>query len=72
METSSKNKKKKKKVAKKTYGGTKIAMFKHKVEGYALEWSPHSMGRLASGSCDAHLWIYNSADANCSSFVKES
>ena len=71
-ETSSKNKKKKKKaVAKKQFGGTKIAQFRHKAEGYAMEWSPHSFGRLASGSCDAQLWLYAAADENCSSFVKE-
>ena len=52
METSSK-KKKKKKVQKKSFGGTKIAQFRHKQEGYAIEWSPNTFGRLASGSCDA-------------------
>ena len=71
-ETSSKNKKKKKKAAaKKSFGGTKISQFRHKSEGYALEWSPHTFGRLASGSCDSQLWLYAAADENCSSFVKE-
>ena len=71
--TSSVGKKKKKKPAqKKTYGGSKLAGFRHKQEGYALEWSPLNFGRLASGSCDAHLWVYAPADENCSSFVKES
>lgn len=64
-------KKKKAAAAKKSYGGTKLAAFKHKDEGYALEWSPHTFGRLASGSCDAHLWLYTPADENCSSFIKE-
>ena len=64
-------KKKKKKAPKKTYGGTKIAQFRHKQEGYALEWSPLTFGRLASGSNDAMLWTYRPADENCSSFIKE-
>lgn len=38
---------------KKVFGNTKISQFKHKAEGYALEWSPHTYGRLASGTCDA-------------------
>jgi ribosome assembly protein RRB1 len=73
--TPNQKKKLKKKVnaAKKVnYGGVKIANFKHKQEGYAIEWSPNTFGRLASGSCDAHLWIYAPADENCSSFIKES
>ena len=65
--------KKKANTAKKVnYGGSKIAQFRHKAEGYALEWSPNTFGRLASGSCDAHLWIYAPSDENCSSFIKES
>lgn len=35
------------------FKNTKISGFKHKVEGFALEWSPLTYGRLASGSCDA-------------------
>jgi len=65
------SKKKKKNKPKKQHGGCKIAGFKHKSEGYALEWSPNTFGRLASGSCDAHLWLYSPSDENCSSFVKE-
>ena len=30
-----------------------------------------TFGRLATGSCDAHLWLYAPADENCSSWVKE-
>lgn len=67
----SSSKKKKKAKAKKVHGGCKIAGFKHKSEGYALDWSPSTFGRLASGSCDAQLWVYAAADQNCSSFVKE-
>jgi hypothetical protein len=37
-------KKKKKNAAKKSYGGTKLAQFRHKQEGYALEWSPLQFG----------------------------
>lgn len=68
--TASKKKKKKTK-AKKVHGGCKVAGFKHKSEGYALDWSPNTFGRLASGSCDAQLWIYQAGDENCSHFVKE-
>ena len=42
-----------KKGEKKSYGGTKISSFKHNDEGYALDWSPLTFGRLASGSCNA-------------------
>jgi len=45
--------KKKKKQNKKGFGGCKLAGFKHKAEGYALDWSPNTFGRLASGSCDS-------------------
>lgn len=71
MTSSVGQKKKKKNIPKKNYGGTKIAQFRHKQEGYAIEWSPSTYGRLASGSCDAHLMIYRPADENCSSFIKE-
>ena len=46
-------KKKKKNMPKKNYGGTKVAGFRHKQEGFAIEWSPLNCGRLATGSCDA-------------------
>lgn len=68
--TSSK-KKKKKTAAKKGHGGCKLAGFKHKSEGYAIEWSPSTFGRLASGSCDANLMVYSAGDENCSYFTKE-
>lgn len=55
----------------KTFGNTKVAQFKHRTEGFALEWSPHTYGRLASGTCDAQLWLYQPADEGCSQFVKE-
>lgn len=44
--------------SKKTFGGCKIAGFKHKSEGFALDWSPNTFGRLAVGTCDAQLWLY--------------
>ena len=53
------------------FGGNKIAGFKNKAEGYALDWSPNTFGRLASGSCDASLMLYMPADETCSAFVKE-
>ena len=61
----------KQQMQKKKYGGCKIAGFKHKQEGYALDWSSSTLGRLASGSNDASLQLYKSADETCSSFVKE-
>jgi len=56
---------------KKSYGGCKIASFKHKQEGYALDWSCNTFGRLAAGSNDAAIYLYKSTDESCSSFVKE-
>lgn len=38
---------------KKQFGGCKVAGFKNKTEGYALDWSPSTFGRLAAGTCDA-------------------
>jgi len=70
--TTASKKKKKKKAAKKNFGGSLLAKFKHKQEGYALEWSPNTYGRLASGGCDSSLWVYTPADENCSTFLKES
>lgn len=70
-EQSQGKKKKKKNQPKKNFGGCKIAQFRHKAEGYALEWSPNTFGRLASGSCDAQIYVYTAADENCSSFLKE-
>jgi len=55
----------------KKYSGCKIASFKHKQEGYALDWSSSTFGRLAAGSNDAAIYLYKSADETCSSFVKE-
>jgi ribosome assembly protein RRB1 len=57
---------------KKSYSGTKLASFKHSDEGYALDWSPLTLGRLASGGCNAQIWLYQAKDENCSSLVKES
>ena len=57
--------------AKKQFGGCKVKSFKHKNEGFALDWSPLSFGRLASGSCDAQLHLYQAADESCSTFIKE-
>ena len=69
--TSASKKKKKKKVPQRSYGGCKLAGFRHKDEGYALEWSPHNFGRLAAGACNSELWVYAPANETCSAFVKE-
>lgn len=34
-------------------------VFHNQVEGYALDWCPIKPGRLASGSCDGKIFIYN-------------
>ena len=62
----------KKTAQKKVFSNCKLAGFKHQSEGYALEWSPSTFGRLASGNNDAQLNLYESADATGSSFVKTS
>lgn len=40
-----------------------INRFKHKVEGYALDWSPLVKGLLASGSCDSTIYLYHSNES---------
>lgn len=47
-----------------------IGNFSSICEGYALEWSPHAPGLLASGNCNGIVTLYNSVDENCSSFKK--
>jgi ribosome assembly protein RRB1 len=47
-----------------------IANFSSICEGYALEWSPHIPGMLASGNCNGELSLFTAADENCSSFKK--
>jgi len=37
----------------KSFGGSKLSSFKHSHEGFALDWSPLTLGRLASGSCNS-------------------
>jgi len=37
----------------KPLGGNKLAGFKFPDEGYALDWSPLTFGRLAAGSCNS-------------------
>ena len=53
LASTSSKKKRKKKPPQRSYGGCKLAQFRHKDEGYALEWSPQSFGRLAAGTCDS-------------------
>lgn len=54
-----------------SFGGSKLASFKYTDEGYALDWSPLTYGRLAAGSCNSQIYLYQPADENCSAFVKE-
>ena len=53
----------------KSFGGSKVASFKHTDEGYALDWSPLTWGRLAAGSCNSQIWLYRLADDT--QFIKE-
>jgi ribosome assembly protein RRB1 len=39
-----------------------IQHFKHKAEGYALDWSPLKLGLLASGGCDHNIFLYEPTD----------
>lgn len=47
-----------------------LATFGSTHEGYALEWSPHQQGLLASGNCGGILNLYGPADEGMSSFKK--
>lgn len=38
--------------------------FKHKVEGYALDWSPLVKGLLATGSCDSTIFLYRNNESD--------
>lgn len=42
-----------KKKQQQSFGGSKIASFKNADEGYALDWSPLTLGRLAAGCCNS-------------------
>ena len=48
-----------------------VSRFKHKSEGYALQWSPLTPGLLASGDCDAKIHFYKLADENGSEWVMD-
>ena len=54
----------------KTIDLSPISHFKHNYEGYGLEWSPHKLGLLASGSNNGGLQFYMPKDASCSMFEK--
>ena len=54
-----KKSKHKKKPKEKKY---KLSGFKHAMEGYALDWSPHKKGWLASGGQDGQIFTYVPAD----------
>jgi ribosome assembly protein RRB1 len=46
-----------------------ISKFNHKVEGFALDWSPKKLGLLASGSCDKLIYIYEPTGADLTEFI---
>lgn len=45
-----------------------IQFFKHKAEGYALDWSPLKLGLLASGGCDNNIFLYEPTDKDFTGF----
>ena len=42
--------------------GSPMFSFRHQQEGFALDWSPVSSGRLASGDCLHHIHIWDMQD----------
>lgn len=40
-------------------------------EGFGLEWSPHTLGRLQAGSCDGNINVIQTGDEYCAAFQKE-
>lgn len=54
------------------FGGSKLASFKHTQEGFALDWSYHSLGRLAAGSCNSKIQLYSPTDESLSCWTQES
>lgn len=61
-----KDKKRKKKKSKKNK--YKISGFKHQQEGYALDWSYHKKGLLASGGQDGQIFTYSPSDQSFSNW----
>lgn len=47
-----------------------ISKFKHKVEGFALDWSPLKLGLLASGSCDSTICVYEPTSSDLTEWRK--
>lgn len=47
-----------------------ISSFQFAEEGYALDWSPHKIGRLLSGDRTNQVHIMESKDEMCSKFVQ--
>ena len=41
-----------------------LSQFQHDSEGFALGWSPHTLGLFATGSCDKKIFFYTLADEN--------
>ena len=56
-------------MSKKKYSSL-ISKFKHKQEGFALDWSPIKLGLLASGGCDSLIHMYEPTSADLSDFIK--
>lgn len=45
--------------------------FNNTAEGYALDWNPHRLGYLASGSCDNKVYIYKPHNDSFNDIVRE-
>eukprot|EP01016_Furgasonia_blochmanni_P047994 TRINITY_DN7107_c0_g1_i1.p1 TRINITY_DN7107_c0_g1~~TRINITY_DN7107_c0_g1_i1.p1 ORF type:complete len:587 (+),score=125.17 TRINITY_DN7107_c0_g1_i1:304-2064(+) len=48
-----------------------LKTFKHSAEGFAIDWSSKSLGRLATGSTDGKLFLYNVQDESFSDWARD-
>lgn len=46
-----------------------LSKFKHKTEGYAIDWSPLRLGMLASGGCDKDIYLYEPTGSDFTEFT---
>jgi len=48
-----------------------LQKFEHRMEGFAIQWSPHSVGLLASGNCNKEIFFYKPVDENGSQWIMD-